>query len=64
MAKELGINIVDNKIISKEAETLNCILKAFKGHDMREQYSVDGYRVDLYFLYHKLAIECISVVFK
>ena len=35
-AKQLGINIVDNKIISKEAETLSCILKAFKGENMKE----------------------------
>ena len=57
-AKQLGINIVDNKIISKEAETLSCILKAFKGENMKEQYTVDGYRIDLYFPTHKLAIEC------
>ena len=57
-AKQLGINIVDNKIISKEAETLSCKLKAFKGENMKEQYTVDGYRIDLYFPTHKLAIEC------
>ena len=25
---------------------------------MKEQYTVDGYRIDLYFPIHKLAIEC------
>ena len=58
LAKQLGINIVNNKIISKEAETLSCILKSFNGENMKEQYTVDGYRIDLYFPIHKLAIEC------
>ena len=58
LAKQLGINIVNNKIISKEAETLSCILKSFNVENMKEQYTVDGYRIDLYFPIHKLAIEC------
>ena len=57
-AKQLGINIHDHKYLSKERETLSCILKAFKGQEMKEQYTVDGYRIDLYFPSHKLAIEC------
>ena len=57
-AKAFGINIHDHKYLSKERETLSCILKAFKGQEMKEQYTVDGYRVDLYFPSHKLAIEC------
>ena len=57
-AKQLGINIVDNKYLSKERETLSYILTAFKGQEMKEQYTVDGYRIDLYFPIHKLSIEC------
>ena len=40
-AKQLGINIVDNKYLSKERETLSYILMAFKGQEMKEQYTVD-----------------------
>ena len=58
LAKWLGIDILNTKILSKEEETLSCILKPFKGEDMKEQYTVDGYRIDLYFPTHKLAIEC------
>ena len=58
LAKWLGIDILSTKILSKEAETLSCILKTFRGEDMKEQYTVDGYRIDLYFPTHKLAIEC------
>ena len=58
LAKELGIVILDNKYLSKETETLSYILTAFKGQEMKEQYTVDGYRIDLYFPTHKLAIEC------
>ena len=57
-AKQLGINVHDHKYLSKERETLSYILTAFKGQEMKEQYTVDGYRIDLYFPTHKLAIEC------
>ena len=42
-AKAFGINIHDHKYLSKERETLSCILKAFKGQMMKEQYTVDVY---------------------
>ena len=58
LAKDLGIAILDNKYLSKETETLSYILTAFKGQEMKEQYTVDGYKIDLYFPIHKLAIEC------
>ena len=57
-AKVFGINVHDHKYLSKERETLSYILTAFKGQEMKEQYTVDGYRIDLYFPTHKLAIEC------
>ena len=58
LAKSLGIDILSTKILSKEGETFSCISKVFKGEDMKEQYTVDGYRIDLYFPIHQLAIEC------
>ena len=36
---------------------LKSIKDAFEGEDMQTQYSVLGYRIDLYFHKHKLAIE-------
>ena len=58
LAKELGITVHDHKYLKKETETMSYILKAFKGEYTRDQHGVDGYRVDLYFPSHKLAIEC------
>ena len=63
-AKAFGINIHDHKYLSKERETLSCILKAFKGQEMKEQYTVDGYRVDLYFPSHKLALNVMNLGIK
>ena len=56
LAKMLGIDILSTKILRIEGETLSCILKAFKGEDMKEQYTVDGYIFEIYFPTHKLAI--------
>lgn len=42
----------------KEQDSIHAILKTFKGERMVRQYSVDTYRIDLYFSKHKLAIEC------
>ena len=36
---------------------LKNIKDAFKGEDMQTQYTVTGYRIDLYFQEYKLAIE-------
>ena len=58
LAKSLNFDILGTKCLKKEAETLQCIMKAFKGEDMQDQFWVDGYRVDLYFQRYKLAIEC------
>ena len=57
-AEHLGINVHKHKYTSKEQDTLSCIIKAFNGEDMKRQFNIDGYRIDLYFLEHKLAIEC------
>ena len=40
-----------------EQPVINSIKDAFEGEDMQTQYSVLGYRIDLYFHKYKLAIE-------
>ena len=44
-------------INTKVQAFLESIKDAFKGEDMQTQYSILGYRIDLYFHKHKLAIE-------
>ena len=46
-----------NVINTKEQTVINSIKDAFEGEDMQTQYSVLGYRIDLYFHKYKLAIE-------
>ena len=46
-----------NVINTKEQTVLEPIKNAFEGEDMQRQYSVLGYRIDLYFHKYKLAIE-------
>ena len=41
----------------KEQTVLESIKYAFEGEDMQTQYTVIGYRIDLYFHEYKLAIE-------
>ena len=33
-------------------------MDVFKGEQMLTQFSVDGYKIDLYFPRHQLAVEC------
>ena len=44
-------------INSKEQTIINSIKAAFEGEYIQTQYSVLGYRIDLYFHEYKLAIE-------
>ena len=44
-------------INTKEQTVLESIKDAFEGEEMRTRYSVLGYRTNLYFHKHKLAIE-------
>ena len=44
-------------INTKEQTVLRSIKDAFEGEDMQTQYTVIGYRIDLYFHEYKLAIE-------
>lgn len=58
LAKDLNINITCNMYINIECETISMIIKAFNGENMREQYKIDNYIIDLYFIDYKLAVEC------
>ena len=42
---------------TKEETVINSIKDAFEGENIQTQYSLLGYRIDLYFHKHKLAIE-------
>ena len=56
LKRNLGFNLHD-VINTKEQTVLKSIKDAFEGEDMQTQYTVIGYRIDLYFHKHKLAIE-------
>ena len=56
LKRNLGFRLLD-MINTKEQTVLKSIKDAFEGEDMQTQYSVLGYRIDLYFHKHKLAIE-------
>ena len=57
-AEYMGIKIIGHKYIRKESSTIYTIQKDFEGISMKQQFSIMSYRIDLYFLEHKLAIEC------
>ena len=44
-------------INTKEQTVISTIKDAFEGENMQTQYTVLGYRIDLYFHKYKLAIE-------
>ena len=54
--RSLGFRLHD-VINTKEQTVLKSIKDEFEGEDMQTKYSVVGYRIDLYFHKHKLAIE-------
>ena len=54
--KNLEFRIHD-VINTKEQTVISAIKDAFEGENMQTQYSVLGYRIDLYFHEYKLAIE-------
>ena len=56
LKRNLGFKLHD-VINTKEQAVLKSIKDAFEGEDMQTQYSVLGYRFDLHFHKHKLAIE-------
>ena len=54
--KRLGFTLHD-VINTKEQTVISTIKDIFEGENMQTQYSVLGYRIDLYFHKYKLAIE-------
>ena len=54
--RKLGFKLHD-VINTKEQTVINSIKNVFEGEDMQTQYTVVGYRIDLYFHKYKLAIE-------
>ena len=56
LKKNLGFALHD-VISTKEQSVTSAIKHAFEGEDMQTQYSVLGYRIDLFFHKYKLAIE-------
>ena len=53
---KLGFTLHD-VINTKEQIVISAIKGAFEGENMQTQYSVLGYKIDLYFYKYKLAIE-------
>ena len=57
LAKKLGID-VHTRIAPVESSTIADIVRVFKNHKYYTQYNVGKYKIDLYFIDHKLAVEC------
>jgi very-short-patch-repair endonuclease len=58
LAKFLGIDVYEQRFAPIESTTLKNIIEVFEGEQMQLQYTVGNYRVDLYFIDHKIAVEC------
>ena len=56
LKRNLGFRL-HNVTNTKEQTVINSIKEAFEGEDMQTQYSVLGYRIDLYFHKHRLSID-------
>ena len=57
IAKIFDIDIC-NKVLYKEQETIDCIMKAFRGEKIIFQHTIGKHTTDFYFPDHKLPIEC------
>ena len=56
LKQNLGF-ILNDMINTNEQTIINSIKDSFEGEDMQTQYTVIGYRINLYFQKYKLAIE-------
>lgn len=56
--KRFDIKITNEKILTKEQQTLSHIATAFKSEKFEDQYKVGKYYLDMYFTDYKLVIEC------
>ena len=54
--KKLGFKLYD-VINSKEQTIINSVKDTFEGENIQTQYSILGYRIDVYFHEYKLVIE-------
>ena len=58
ISKKKNLGFTSHDVINtKEQTVLNSIKDAFEGENIQAQYSVLGYRIDLYFHKYKLATE-------
>jgi very-short-patch-repair endonuclease len=53
-----GMNCTNIYSPTYESSTIMNILTVFKDENTKHQYTIDNYRIDLYFIDYKLAIEC------
>lgn len=58
LAKKLGIDVYDIMHVPLETSVVKFITTVFNKEEYKTQYSVDKYKIDLYFPASKLAIEC------
>ncbi|KAL3153152.1 hypothetical protein ABBQ38_011905 [Trebouxia sp. C0009 RCD-2024] len=58
IAKRFGIDTNDFKPVYPEMTCMAQIMAAFKGCQMQQQFSVGQYRIDLYYIDYKIAVEC------
>jgi very-short-patch-repair endonuclease len=58
LAKALGIELLDVKVVSIETSTMYQIQDAFQNESVTSEYHVDGFRIDLYFPKYRIAVEC------
>jgi very-short-patch-repair endonuclease len=58
VAKFFNMTILDIYSHSFESSTIKNIIIVFKNENIKCQYFIDNYRIDLYFIDYKLALEC------
>lgn len=58
LGKKLGMDVANFVPMCAERDTIGLIMRVFNGEYMVRQFQVMSYRVDLYFVDCRLAIEC------
>ena len=58
LAEHLGINVHKHKYTSKENDSIEIIMKTFRGEKMKRQFKIGNYRIELYLPEDKIAVEC------
>lgn len=58
MSNLIGLNRKTQYYVSIETDIIKCILTTFDGNNMKTQYNIGDYYIDLYFPEYLLAIEC------